>query len=578
MKKNELIGMVEQVKAGNKEAFKALYEEYYDRLYFFVLKNVNSKEAAEDITQDTFLKSMEKIDSLEKPETYVSWLHSIAYNKCTDMFRSRKSDVYFDTDEELEDAMDNHSLNEPVMVPEDYATDKDRARQLKDMIDSLKPDMRSALILYYYNDMSLTDVAKTMGIPENTVKQKLFRARKKLKSKIEEMAGKGIVLCAMPMNQLLRGTVSPKKAAAIAARPASALGGTLPLIGKIAGISAAAVISVGVPIGLSNMSKNADISGNVRVHETSSVSAKADDSSTIDTPASELIEASLTDTSAADLSSSADDAVSRPEDSKAKDTSSSSSPADNHTAPSSAGLDVTAAVNTTEAVESAPEVTEEKKEAQPVDMTPEKLFSMTNSQLRELSNNDFEVVLEPYSIGLVYGIRCNAFPNYVYIVDHRYEEGQPEGPLDTYDRWNGDQKLVLDSEEVRELIVQGNEELGEGISVGMTYSQIKDIHSNLMYYSDGFAYTTINGKIWGLYLDLTDDEKKMLDEDFSRLQEESIGTTNLPKLDLTEYGLDPVCKYAHTFNTYNGLREGLYDGVFSDIYNKYDKYRDTFDQ
>jgi RNA polymerase sigma-70 factor (ECF subfamily) len=558
MKKNELIDIVEQAKAGNKNAFKALYEDYYDRLYFFVLKNVDSKEAAEDITQDTFLKSMEKIDSLEKPENYVSWLHSIAYNKCTDMFRSRKSDVYFDTDEEFEAAMESHSLNEPIMVPEDYATDKDRARQLKAMIDSLKPDMKSALILYYYNDMNLADVAKTMGIPENTVKQKLFRARKKLKSKIEEMAGKGIVLSAVPMNRLLRGTVSPKKAAAMVTRSGASLS-SIPMIGKIAGISAAAVIAVGVPMSLSRMDKNADIAGNVRVHDSSAVSAEADTSSAVDTLTSEVIEVSLSDTSAAE------DTVNRQEVTKTEDTS--SSPAENYAAPTSGGLDVTAAVNTSEPAEPAPETTEvpeEKKETQPVEMTAEKLFSMTNSELRALSNNDFEVVLEPYSFNLVYGIRCKAFPNYVYIVDIRNEDGQPDGPLDAIDRWRGDQKIVLDSEEVRELIVKGNEPLGEGISVGMTYSQIKEVNGGLHLYNDGFAYPRINSKIWGLHFALTDEEQALINEKFDEIEAEYEGTTNVPMIDLTELGIDPVCSYAHIFNTYNGVSKGIYDGVFVD--------------
>ncbi|MBP5267761.1 MAG: sigma-70 family RNA polymerase sigma factor [Ruminococcus sp.] len=558
MKKNELIDIVEQAKAGNKNAFKALYEEYYDRLYFFVLKNVDSKEAAEDITQDTFLKSMEKIDSLEKPENYVSWLHSIAYNKCTDMFRSRKSDVYFDTDEEFEAAMESHSLNEPIMVPEDYATDKDRARQLKAMIDSLKPDMKSALILYYYNDMNLADVAKTMGIPENTVKQKLFRARKKLKSKIEEMAGKGIVLSAVPMNRLLRGTVSPKKAAAMVTRSGASLS-SIPMIGKIAGISAAAVIAVGVPMSLSRMDKNADIAGNVRVHDSSAVSAEADTSSAVDTLTSEVIEVSLSDTSAAE------DTVNRQEVTKTDDTS--SSPAENYAAPISNGLDVTAAVNTSEPAEPAPETTEvpeEKKETQPVEMTAEKLFSMTNSELRALSNNDFEVVLEPYSFNLVYGIRCKAFPNYVYIVDIRNEDGQPDGPLDAIDRWHGDQKIVLDSEEVRELIVQGNEPLGEGISVGMTYSQIKEANGSLHLYNDGFAYPWINGKVWGLHFALTEEEKALINQKFDEIELEIDVTTDIPMIDLTELGIDPVCDYAHIYNTYNGVNVSFAGGIFVD--------------
>lgn len=563
MKKSEVVMLVEQLKDGSREAFEALYEEYYDRLYFFVLKNVDSKEAAEDITQETFLKSIEKIDTLENPENYVTWLHSIAYNKCTDMFRSRKCDVYFDTDEELEAAMDDHSLNEPVMVPEDYAVDKDRARQLKAMIDSLKPDMKSALILYYYNDMSLADVAKTMGLTENTVKQKLFRARKKLKSKIEELGGKGVMMSAVSMNEILHRTVSPKKAAAMTARTGAALGGSVPIIAKIAGISAAAAISVGVPMSLSHADKNADISGNVRVHDSSAVSAEADTSSAVDTLTSEVIEVSLSDTSAAeDTASRADN------DSSAAGTPVSGK---NYAAQEASAIEVTPAVNTDVSSEPTAEnqddadIPEEKKETQPVDMTPEKLLSMTNSQLRELSNNDFEVELVPYSYTLVNGIRCKAFPNYVYIVDSRSEEGQPSGPLETFDRWHGDQKIVLDSEKVQELIVQGNEPLGDGVSVGMRYSQIKEARGKLLFYSDYSANPWINYKVWQLHFDLTDEEKALIEAKFEEIEPEYEGTTKLPVIDLTELGIDPVCDYAHIYNTHNGVRAGLIAGVFEDF-------------
>ena len=104
MNKSELVRTVQNAQKGDNAAFEALYSEFYDKLYFFVLKNVGRKEAAEDITQDTFLKSMEKIRDLDKPETYSSWLHSIAFNKCKDLFRAENRNTYFDSDEEQEAA------------------------------------------------------------------------------------------------------------------------------------------------------------------------------------------------------------------------------------------------------------------------------------------------------------------------------------------------------------------------------------------------------------------------------------------------------------------------------------------
>ena len=202
-------------------------------------------------------------------------------------------------------------------------------------------------------------------------------------------------------------------------------------------------------------------------------------------------------------------------------------------------------------------------------MTAEKLFSMTNSELRELSNNDFEVVAEPGfnfadSGSIVFGIKCRAFPNYIYFVDYRNEEGQPSGPLDAPDRWHGDQKVVLDSEEVRELIVHGNESLGEGISVGMTYSQIKEANGSLHLYNDGFAYPWINGRVWGLHFVLTAEEKALINQKFDEIALENDGSNDIPMIDLTELGIDPVCDYAHIYNTYNGVKVSSAGTIFVD--------------
>lgn len=248
MKKNDLINIVNDAKNGDRKAFEKLYNEYHSNLYFFVLKNVKNKEIAEDITHEAFLRSMEKIDTLDHPENYGTWLHSIAYNKCTDHFRTESRNARFDTDEEKDYAIETTAMDMSVMLPEDYAVNKERKKEIAALIDGLKPEMRSALILYYYNDMSVSDVAKSLGMNENTAKQKLYQARKKLKTQIEKLYGKGGVLAAVPMGDMFKTTISPKYAAAkVSFAPAASSGF---LAGKIAAVSAAAVLAICIPIGL----------------------------------------------------------------------------------------------------------------------------------------------------------------------------------------------------------------------------------------------------------------------------------------------------------------------------------------
>lgn len=316
MNKNELIRTVESARDGSKKAFEVLYNEYYDKLYFFVLKNVGRKDVAEDITQESFLKAMEGISTLEDPANFSTWLHGIAFHKCKDIFRKEKRSAYFDSDEEMDAVMENVSLNEPVMVPEDYATDKERAAELKKMIDELKPDMKSAIILYYYDDMSVADVAKALDMNENAAKQKLFQARKKLKAKIDKMVKDGgVMCCAVPMGDMLKNTVSPKYAAS--ARVSSSAAVTSAAMGtKIAAAATAAVLAVGIPLGLGLM-KDKD-RGDIRLTDslTSSVSSSLATDEDSSRPIIELMDESNTDSSLPDSNrTTVDDAVSRTDNS-----------------------------------------------------------------------------------------------------------------------------------------------------------------------------------------------------------------------------------------------------------------------
>lgn len=268
MNKETLSRIVEQAKNGDSSAFEKLYNEYYDKIYFFVLKNIKNPTDAEDITQDTFVKSMQKISSLDNPDSYESWLHTIAYNNCKDFFRNEKHYAHFDTEEEREAAVLEFSLNEPIMTPDDYTMNEERKRQIKNMIDGLKPDMRSALILYYYDDLSISKIADKLGISENSAKQKLFQARKKLKKRMDDLSKSGVVLSAVPVGNVLKNTIEPGYAATAVSY--SPIGTTAAVAAKAAGITAAAAAVIGIPIGLNHLKDNNF--GDYRNNDTISIS------------------------------------------------------------------------------------------------------------------------------------------------------------------------------------------------------------------------------------------------------------------------------------------------------------------
>ncbi len=239
----------------DRDAFEKLYGTYRDRLYFFAKKYTGSKEAAEDIVSETFITALEKLSTLRDEEAVGSWLYSIAYNKCMDQLKASSRAL------PLEDGAQD-DLNAPVMLPDDYAVNEQLRTQLRDMIDSLSPEARSAVILYYYEEMSLEEVAKAMNINENAAKQRLFRARQTIRTKIEKLVGKGAVFAAVPLGAVLNSTaeltIKQTASAGAAASGGAAKVAGMGFAAKAAAVGAAAVLAVGIPVGLSKLHEGGD--------------------------------------------------------------------------------------------------------------------------------------------------------------------------------------------------------------------------------------------------------------------------------------------------------------------------------
>ena len=262
MNKSETAALVRKAQAGDKSAFETLYNEFFDKVFFFAKRNAGSEDAARDITSETFTSALEHIGELRSEESFVGWLYSIAYSKCVVHFREEAKTEHFSSDGEMEQALADASLNEPLMLPEDYAVNRDTKEKLKAIIDGLPSEQRSAVILYYYDDMSVAEVAKTLGLSESNAKQKLRKARAVIRKKIEKLIGSGAMFAAVPLNALLHNTADASYAAAAASGAAKVAGTSLAM--KLVGIGAAVTVAVGVPIGLSKFGDNL---GNYRPYE-----------------------------------------------------------------------------------------------------------------------------------------------------------------------------------------------------------------------------------------------------------------------------------------------------------------------
>lgn len=237
MKHKKLVEAVRGAQNGEREAVELLYNEWSGRLTGFIRRRVSDRQAAEDILSETFVTVMEHIGDLKTPEAFGGWIYSVAYNKCMDFLKGESKR------EELSD----DDLCEPVFLPEDYAENADTRRRLGEVIEGLKPEQRRTVLLYYYEQRSIGEVAKEIGKSESAVKKILQRARGRIKKQVERLCAGGAVFTLVPMESLLGSAVDDSYASAVTAKGAHVVGHGIGV--KIAVVGAIAAVAVPFAIG-----------------------------------------------------------------------------------------------------------------------------------------------------------------------------------------------------------------------------------------------------------------------------------------------------------------------------------------
>lgn len=177
MKKEEIKALVLQAKEGNREAFGRLYEEVGRSVYFNCLKLIGSAQEAQDAVQDTFMTALLKLGELREPENFSAWVNRIAINKCRAYFRKPAAEEL--TDEALE------VIPDKGLIPEEYAADVQKRRVIMQIINrELTAEQRRSVILYYFDSLSVEEIAQIMECPGGTVTSRLSAARKKIKEAV----------------------------------------------------------------------------------------------------------------------------------------------------------------------------------------------------------------------------------------------------------------------------------------------------------------------------------------------------------------------------------------------------------
>jgi RNA polymerase sigma factor (sigma-70 family) len=178
--------LVNAALSGDEKAFARLLSRYKDAIYFMLLKMVNNRSDAEDLTLEAFGKAFKNLHQYSPTYAFSTWLFKIASNNCIDFLRKKKG-----TYVSIENNGDQNENNETIRLkskepdPEEKLIRKQKAILLQKVVRRLKPRYRTLVELRYFREFSYEEIAKELYLPLGTVKAQLFRAREMLFKMIE---------------------------------------------------------------------------------------------------------------------------------------------------------------------------------------------------------------------------------------------------------------------------------------------------------------------------------------------------------------------------------------------------------
>lgn len=243
MEKERLNALVIKARAGDKNAMSDLIQASYQDMYYYALKIVKKDDIAADATQDSCVEIIQTLGNLKESAAFVTWCRRIVYHQCTKRIGKSRM-VALDENEDGETILDRIPDETPNSLPEEVVENRELRKIMLDMIDELPESQRSALMLYYYEKLSVKQIAEIQDENENTVKSRLFHGRKAVQKQVEDYEKKnGIRLHSVGVLPLLYFLFHAGRAEADAAAGAlvpQAMAAVAPTIAAASGAATAA--------------------------------------------------------------------------------------------------------------------------------------------------------------------------------------------------------------------------------------------------------------------------------------------------------------------------------------------------
>ncbi len=176
------IEIISLVLKGDQKAYAVLVERYQNFVFTIVLRYIKSREDAEEVAQDIFIKAYRSLADFKGTAKFSTWLYTITTTTCITFLRKKKLDVQSLDNEKVFASANNIDGG----INANQVEQKSRINMVNEAIKLLNPDDAQVIILFYKGEQTLEEIAQILGKEQNTVKVQLHRARGRLKEKMEK--------------------------------------------------------------------------------------------------------------------------------------------------------------------------------------------------------------------------------------------------------------------------------------------------------------------------------------------------------------------------------------------------------
>jgi RNA polymerase sigma factor (sigma-70 family) len=180
--------VLKAVNDDDQQAYTELMGRYRNSIFHMMLKMVNNRDDADDLTLEAFGKAFKKLPSYAPKYAFSTWLFKIAINNCIDHLRKKKLNLL-----SIDDPIDgkggndfSNNLKSSVLDPEEEFIQKQKVKLMRNVLGRLNPKYKLMIELRFFEELSYDDIAKELGIPLGTVKAQLFRAKEILYNLLQD--------------------------------------------------------------------------------------------------------------------------------------------------------------------------------------------------------------------------------------------------------------------------------------------------------------------------------------------------------------------------------------------------------